>query len=171
MTVAADRTNLTLIQNGLLFPYTKSVGLYKCPGNQTDESRGISMNNFMGGGRLNGTSGKGIVFTKITGVVRPTDLFVTIDEDSHSINDAMFLTECNMLNVNPLQMHDWPASYHGKSVGMSFADGHAILHRWTSLGLPPSGYSNGPLAFPNSQAADLKFLIQSASVPDGGGSW
>src|ERR1700744_3089095 len=31
MTIATDRTNLALIQNGLLFPYTKSVALYKCP--------------------------------------------------------------------------------------------------------------------------------------------
>lgn len=171
LTVPTDRTNLTLIRNGLLFPYIKSTGLYKCPGNQTDESRGISMNNFMGGGRLNGSAGMGVVFNKITAVLRPTDLYVTIDEDSGSINDGMFLVECNHLNANPLNIHDWPARYHGNTAGMSFADGHAGLHKWKSLSASPSGYSNGPLGFPNGQAADVKFLIQIASVPDGGGSW
>ena len=32
------------------------------------------MNNFMGGGRLNGSAGMGVVFNKITAVLRPTDL-------------------------------------------------------------------------------------------------
>jgi prepilin-type N-terminal cleavage/methylation domain-containing protein/prepilin-type processing-associated H-X9-DG protein len=171
LTVPTDRTNLALIQNGLLFPYVKATGLYKCPGNQTDESRGISMNNFMNGGILNGSAGEGTLFTKIANIIRPTDLYVTIDEASQSINDGMFLIECNYLTANPLNMHDWPAAYHGRSAGMSFADGHAGLHRWVSINLPPSGYVNGPLGFPNGQAADVKFLIQSASVPAGGGSW
>lgn len=61
MQTSVDRTNYDLIRIGLLFPYTKSFNLYKCPGNQTDESRGISMNNFMNGSGL----GIGTVFQKI----------------------------------------------------------------------------------------------------------
>ena len=167
MQVTSDRTNLDLIRNGLLFPYTKNVALYKCPGNPTTESRGISMNNFMNGS----LPGLGTMFTKYTNIPKPSDLYVTIDEDSGSINDGMFLVESVPLNSNPINLHDWPATYHGKSAGMSFVDGHAQIHKWQKFSTAPSGYSNGPLAYPNGQAVDVKFLIQSATVPPGGGSW
>ena len=46
---AADRLNRNYIQNALLFPYTKSGELYKCPGNtKKDMLRGVSMNQTMG---------------------------------------------------------------------------------------------------------------------------
>jgi type II secretory pathway pseudopilin PulG len=41
---SSDVTNTALITYGLLFPYTKNVALYKCPGNQIPMLRGISMN-------------------------------------------------------------------------------------------------------------------------------
>jgi prepilin-type N-terminal cleavage/methylation domain-containing protein/prepilin-type processing-associated H-X9-DG protein len=166
MQTLSDRTNYDLIRNGLLFPYTKSLGLYKCPGNQTDESRGISMNNFMNGSGL----GIGIVFKKTSTILKPSDLYVTVDEDSGSINDGMFQVEGQMLNQNPINIHDWPATYHAKSAGFSFADGHAALHKWKTLSAAPAGYSNGPQPFPNSQAGDILYLIQVSTFPPGG-SW
>ena len=165
MQIAADRTNLDLIRNGLLFSYTKSVALYKCPGNQTDESRGISMNNFMNGTGL----GSGTVFTKTSSIHTPSNLYITIDEDSGSINDGMFQVEGQPLDSNPIRLHDWPATYHGKSAGISFADGHAELHRWRNLGPAPVPYSNGPLSVPLSQAVDELYLIQIATTPSGAG--
>lgn len=163
---AGIRTNLDYVRMGLLFSYVKSVGVYKCPGNQTDESRGISMNNFMNGDSL----GTGIVFKETTELRHPSDLYVTIDEDSSSINDGMFQVEGQPLNQNPLRIHDWPATYHGNAAGISFADGHAEIHRWMSLGPAPDGYSNGPLPFPNSHSADIKYMIQISTVPPSG-SW
>ena len=166
MQTLADRTNYSLIRNGLLFPYAKAYGLYKCPGNQTDESRGISMNNFMNGSGL----GIGIVFKKTSSILKPSDLYVTVDEDSGSINDGMFQVEGQLLNQNPINLHDWPATYHGRSAGFSFADGHAALHKWQNLTAAPAGYSNGPQAFPNSHASDILYLIQVSTLPPGG-SW
>ena len=43
-----DATNETYIKQALLFPYTKAIGLYKCPGNQKTMIRGVSMNQTMG---------------------------------------------------------------------------------------------------------------------------
>src|ERR1700744_4262180 len=43
MTDPMDATNTTLLTTSLLFPYAKSVSLYKCPGNRKDMVRGISM--------------------------------------------------------------------------------------------------------------------------------
>jgi prepilin-type N-terminal cleavage/methylation domain-containing protein/prepilin-type processing-associated H-X9-DG protein len=159
MQVASDRTNYTLIQNGLLFPYAKALALYKCPGNQTTESRGISMNNFMNGDGL----GTGIVNTKSSNIRLPSGQYITIDEDSGSINDGMFQVEGQALNANPVNLHDWPATYHGNAGEISFADGHVEIHRWLSLGKAPAGYSNGPMGFPNSKGADIIYLVKIAT--------
>src|SRR5246500_3076810 len=64
-----DRANLLLIQNGLMFPFVKTVNIYKCPGNQTDEARGISMNSHMGRPISTSTSYK--YFYKQSDITRP----------------------------------------------------------------------------------------------------
>jgi prepilin-type processing-associated H-X9-DG protein len=92
--------------------------------------------------------------------------YITIDEDSSSINDGMFQVEGQVLNANPINLHDWPATYHGRAAGISFADGHAEMHRWLSLGQAPALYSNGPMGFPNSKAADIIYLVQIATAPN-----
>ena len=117
--------------NALLYPYAKSIGVYKCPGNQLNMLRGVSMNERMDGS-TNGT------YKKITSVPHPTDHFVLIDEYQVSINDGWF-----EVSTKAGFMNDWPAEYHNSSSGMSFADGHAELHNWKFLGLPPAGYNPG----------------------------
>ena len=55
----ADNTNVDTIRNGLLWPYSQSIGIYKCPGDnylcsegggQVPRLRSTSMNAFIGGG-------------------------------------------------------------------------------------------------------------------------
>jgi len=129
---ASDRTNQADIMNALLYPYAKSIGIYKCPGNQLNMLRGICMNKFMDGS-TGGTS-----YKKLTSVPHPSNHFVTIDEYEVSINDGWFL-----VSSTSGMMNDWPAEYHNGSSGMSFADGHAEMHNWKFLGLPPAGYQPG----------------------------
>ena len=62
---------------------------------------------------------------------------MTIDEDETTINDAAFAVGY----ARPGKVQDWPATYHGGSSGMSFADGHSELHRWKFLGKPPAGHN------------------------------
>jgi prepilin-type processing-associated H-X9-DG protein len=124
------------------------------------------MNNFMNGSGL----GIGTVFKKTTAISKPSDLYVMIDEDSGSINDGMFQVEGQLLTQNPIYLHDWPATYHGKAAGLAYADGHAGLHKWQNLGPSLNGYSNGPLAYPNAHAGDVLYLIQISTVPPSG-SW
>lgn len=173
MTVTQDRTNQNLIKNGLLYPYSKSVGLYKCPGNKKNMIRGISMNchvghpsdNYSGGGTY-------LNFTKPAVLSRPSAIFVTMDEDDESINDGMFRTDPQPI-TGTIKLNDFPATYHNHGAGISFADGHAELHKWKGLVStlfdgkdPGTGYT------PPAGAAqkDSQYLMSIAVLP-ASGSW
>jgi len=48
---------------------------------------------------------------------------------------------------------DWPANYHGGSSGISFADGHAEMHKWVddfTPAIPPGVDPNNPNQFTTS---------------------
>ena len=161
MTSAVSSTNTALIMAGSLYNYTKSVAVYKCPGDRLPFKntsaqyaslmpvRSISMNSQMGGVTL---SGAGLAQTisqnpnhakyyKQTSIDTPTDRFVFIDERHsdnpamNSINDPFFV-----VNMDPSPTwNDLPASYHNGSGSLSFADGHSETHKWTAnlTAMPP----------------------------------
>ncbi len=58
----------------------------------------------------------------------PSGLWVIMDEDEHSINDA------GLAVIGPkapnFRMIDWPATYHNGAAGIAFLDGHSEIHRW-----------------------------------------
>jgi prepilin-type N-terminal cleavage/methylation domain-containing protein/prepilin-type processing-associated H-X9-DG protein len=133
-------TNLDWIRNGTLWPYTKAVGVYKCPADRRTINfpsfkghltiRSMSMNAWM-----NPLDSEGILaiplyraFRKQTDILKPTDIWVTIDESPGSINDGWFVED--PVNDKTTWV-DIPATYHGNAGGMSFADGHAIIKKWT----------------------------------------
>jgi len=55
----------------------------------------------------------------------PAETWVHLDEHPGSINDAGFF------NPRVSAFVDMPASYHNGAGGLSFADGHAEIHKWT----------------------------------------
>ena len=55
----------------------------------------------------------------------PSEAWVFIDEQADSINDGFF-----WVNMYENKWRDLPASYHGESGAIAFADGHAIIKRW-----------------------------------------
>ena len=139
MPVPSERTNASLIKASLLFPYTKSVGIYKCPGNRTDMIRGISMNSHMGGPI---DADNFVTFTKLAAITKPSAYFVTVDEDEGHINDAFFRMIGPKENTGKIpELHDYPATYHAMSSGLSYADAHADLHRWKQLPACPKNYT------------------------------
>jgi len=161
MSIAADQTNQALIVNALLYPYTKSIGLYKCTGNPRTILRGVSMNSFMGETEPPSWS-TWHSFLKLSTVLHPSSRFVTIDEDAGSINDACFRVDGGKAG----KICDWPATYHGGSGGLSFADGHSELHRWKYLGTAPAGYNASFGATLSGAAAnDVADLQNYASEP------
>ncbi len=125
-----DKTNLTLLRNGLLWSYTGAEDIYKCPGDKTVNVRSYSMNNHMSGGSFDGKLAleEGIifwVFRKLTEIRKPSQFFVFIDEDKASINDRLF-----RVDMSAPRTMDKPAAYHNGGGRLSFADGHAKARRW-----------------------------------------
>jgi prepilin-type processing-associated H-X9-DG protein len=130
--------------NGKLGPYTKSLGIYKCPadiytttirGAPMPRVRSVSMNSFIGvldadyGTRQNPPC---FVYRKLGDIKRPppSQVWVFVDEHPDSINDG-WLTD------------GWPggggwgdlaASYHDGACGLGFADGHGEIHKWKDKG-------------------------------------
>jgi prepilin-type N-terminal cleavage/methylation domain-containing protein/prepilin-type processing-associated H-X9-DG protein len=71
-------------------------------------------------------------FGKTTGFNKasPSDIFLMVDENPYSINDAALAVDAG----SP-EWIDVPASYHNNACGFSFCDGHAEIHKWVSTQL------------------------------------
>ena len=67
-------------------------------------------------------------YGKMSDMVAPTPagLWVLLDEDEHSINDAGFGVSMGL----PTRWVDWPGTYHNSACGIAFGDGHAEIHKW-----------------------------------------
>jgi prepilin-type processing-associated H-X9-DG protein len=61
----------------------------------------------------------------------PANTWVLMDENPQTINDSLMAVAmpANGLPANT-KLVDYPASTHNRAGGISFADGHAEIHRW-----------------------------------------
>jgi prepilin-type N-terminal cleavage/methylation domain-containing protein/prepilin-type processing-associated H-X9-DG protein len=135
-------TNTALLSLGMLGPYSKNLGIYKCPadikrtrlGNPT--VRSMSMNCWMNPVR-NGSWNDDVPYTgnmrlreyrKQSDIINPgpAKCWVTVDENPASINDGWFVCDPNKLTT----WVDCPASYHNGACGFGFADGHSEIKKW-----------------------------------------
>jgi prepilin-type N-terminal cleavage/methylation domain-containing protein/prepilin-type processing-associated H-X9-DG protein len=139
----ADTNPLYFTQYSPLAPYTsKAIGVFKCPADKSlnfgnkglPRVRSISMNAYMGprGGPY--TSGfKQFQKKSDLGNPNPSKAWVFLDEREDSINDGWFAVNMegsNPDNPNQYVIVDYPASYHNRAAGFSFADGHSEIHKW-----------------------------------------
>jgi prepilin-type N-terminal cleavage/methylation domain-containing protein/prepilin-type processing-associated H-X9-DG protein len=153
----------------LLGPYVaKNPGVFKCPADfrtGTDTTgqvlpavRSYSMNGYFGaapGDYLDYAPASNYkIFHKAGDLARASDIFVITEEAPFSINDGLFY----FFGGNDPGNGGWgdcAGAYHGKNCGLSFADGHAEIHRWrgavlqfgeslTGSGWAPSGYTTDP---------------------------
>jgi prepilin-type processing-associated H-X9-DG protein len=179
-------TNLALIKRSLLSRYVSgSINIYKCPADHdlsvaqrgagwTARVRSISMNAFFG---PYNTMPDGIwdagknehfpayrLWLKTSQVAKPADYWVTIDENPDSINDGYFLN--NPAPGGATQWGDGPASYHNGAGGISFADGHSLIHKWTSATTKlPTRFVWNPPGFDAAGRQDCKWLMDRTAVP------
>ncbi|HEY4414916.1 MAG TPA: prepilin-type N-terminal cleavage/methylation domain-containing protein [Verrucomicrobiae bacterium] len=178
MQSAVDQQDKTKIEYELLFPYAKALDIYKCPGNPKNYVRGVSMNGYIGWStRANQAGGTFQVYLKSAQVSHPDALFVTLDEDQDTINDGFFANNIASLNMaNNVSLNDTPATYHGGSSGISFADGHVELHKWRGFNSneaakAAAGISSGGFTLTDQNSLnDLHYLLQITTQP-AGGSW
>ncbi len=177
-----ENTNTVLLLAGKIGPYTKSLGIYKCPADNylsaaqrgrgwPGRVRSISMNGFIEGGAYKsdkGTSPGSIwypayySYDKFSDVVKPgpSDLWMVVDEHPDSINDGWMITGI----TSPNSWIDLPASYHNGACGFSFVDGHSEIHSWkeASTKKPVTLTDFVSPAAPNSR--DINWMIQHSSA-------
>jgi prepilin-type N-terminal cleavage/methylation domain-containing protein len=144
MDSAPSWTNTILIQDSLMYKYVGSLGVYKCPadrattkspvgGSGVPKVRSLSMSCWMN--PINPWSG-GKVYRKQGDIVDPSpaNCWVTVDENPYSINDGWFVVEAYGVSGSGALVHsdyvDYPATYHNKAGGLSFADGHSEIRKW-----------------------------------------
>jgi len=131
--------------------------------------RSVSMNQRMNGSDyLSAPLGEFTNPNKLSAIINPgpAKAFVFIDERADSINDGFFVVF--MLNTNAnAQLGNIPANYHNGCSAISFADGHAEIHKWLDPRSEPPFIPNtlvsiGPV--PNDQ--DIAWLQQHSCAPE-----
>jgi prepilin-type N-terminal cleavage/methylation domain-containing protein/prepilin-type processing-associated H-X9-DG protein len=118
-----------------------------------------------------------VQFLKTSSIPKPADIFVFVDEHPDSIKDGYFLNQwpkrAAPTDTYPIEDAEWidlPASYHNGAGSFSFADGHAVAHRWLCPStLQPArpdiaGLNGWPLSIPDGESADILWVLQHTSV-------
>jgi prepilin-type N-terminal cleavage/methylation domain-containing protein/prepilin-type processing-associated H-X9-DG protein len=138
-----DNTNILLMLDpkfGALGPYTKSPGVYRCLASQVVAKqsgvyypvvRTVAMSVWMGF-RTDPWKAGYRSFRKKSqiGGLPVSDALVFVDERDDSIDDGEFA-----IDMGTSQIVNFPSGYHGGAGGVTFADGHAEIHRWKSAEL------------------------------------
>ena len=150
-----------------LAPYTgRNYEIYHCPGDTRTYPLGLrgvmaplvrnfAMNQAVGtlptavrsvdGPWLDGThehkaNSPWFTYGKMAHIVRPvpSHLWVLLDEDPYSLNDAAFA-----VTMVESKFLDGPGTYHNMACGFAFADGHSEIHKWKD----PRTKWNGAMTF------------------------
>ena len=137
-------TNVAYFEKGLLYQYLRLPSIIKCPADpktlkpdypNVRTTRSYSMNAWMNPtqttiNRMNISSGTSYsYFRKQADIKHPSDIWVAIEESIGSMNDDFFVETPSDLS----KWTDMPASFHGKSCFLLFADGHAQSRTWTDI--------------------------------------
>lgn len=182
ITPNADNYSTANLYNSLLGPYAShQVGIFKCPGDTMQAAigprvRSVSMNAFMNG-EIDPSNDKNVVtamagytnYKKLTAMISPgpSDLWVFLDEQGDSINDAFFLVDMVDSTTTSPQWADRPAAYHGGTGAFSFADGHAESRTWHDPAITPDPVTRTTASsyFPASiTAGDIQWVARHTTV-------
>jgi prepilin-type N-terminal cleavage/methylation domain-containing protein/prepilin-type processing-associated H-X9-DG protein len=178
----ADNTNTALLTDAALGPYVaQSFAIYRCPSDAVlsaiqrslgwrNRARSYSMNASVGdAGQItqtgvNTNNPNYVQFFKLSSVPVASRIFVFTEEHPDTITDGYFL--------NRAYADEWsrlPAAYHNGCANISFADGHAELHRWQDAGTLAPAEPDGAAAavfthLPPGQQDDFNWVIAHMSV-------
>jgi prepilin-type processing-associated H-X9-DG protein len=136
-------TNINILLTGELGPYVKQPAAYKCPADQSTAVEGTqifsrvrttSMNQMIRpAANTNGwtASPPWRIYKRMADIAfpAPANLWVLIDENPDSVNDAAFAMVMDRQKWGAC-WQDGPNILHGGSASISFADAHAEIRRW-----------------------------------------
>jgi len=164
--------NQDLVNSPLLPFVGKSYTVFKCPADQATVTvsgtkrprvRSISMSQaFDFGGWLPNPPYR--VYGRTTQIVSPVKTWVFMDEHPDSINDAALAVKMAEPTDTTAQIIDFPASYHGGSCGMAFADGHSEIHKWKGKTIQAPVSYTGSMALNVGAQDSLSDIIWLSSV-------
>jgi prepilin-type N-terminal cleavage/methylation domain-containing protein len=140
-----------------LWNYCKSQDIYKCPSDHSTVTflnavkpriLTMSMNLYTGGftplpdedvyGNWDITTMPYLkqysVFSKVSGIRSPSNIFVFLDMRQDSVNWSNFMQDMkgysNPNNPSSYTFGDIPGMYHNRAAGFSFSDGHSEIKKW-----------------------------------------
>lgn len=161
-----ENTNSAFVLSGKLASYVgNNLGVYKCPSDTSMAQNGprlrsVSLNAMVGDplinpNRFNPTWEQ---FLKVTQFPGAANFYVFIEEHPDTINDGYFVNTWDEIKWGNL-----PASWHGGSANLSWADGHVERHRWRSETVRPpvQGAVGGFVPQPS---ADYVWLRERTSI-------
>ena len=149
-----DNTNVLNMLNGLLGPYVRAVGAYKCPGDLSvarfgkaiyPRVRTVAMNGWIGNDDVPWPEYSDVGYRhyiKSGDFLSPAGIWVLVDERDDSIDDSY----CGAVSMVRDELANTPASYHNGACGFMFADGHAEIHKWLDPRTKPRVIKNQGMA-------------------------
>jgi prepilin-type N-terminal cleavage/methylation domain-containing protein len=179
------------IKKSLLWPYCgQSLGIFKCPADRSvvkpavgplkarfvSRVRSMSMSVWVGG---DGPKGDFVyepgwrVYRRFSDLVDPgparTYVFLDVREDALNSGGCGVVMEG--FPNQPAKQYwgtDWPASYHLRAGGFSFADGHSEIHRWQDPRTMPPIIKGAiiPPKTPSPNNPDISWLQERATRPE-----
>jgi prepilin-type N-terminal cleavage/methylation domain-containing protein len=153
--VDVDPTNL---QSGTLYRYLNSIPIYRCPpdkklaeprsGKKLPVIRSYYVNfdlNAVGGYMVTNKAPEPFTFvTKLSSIVAPSPSRVWVYTENNRLKTGEPVSPLNILQTLPHQYWaDAPADRHSMGCNFSFADAHALYHRWKT---PKDSYYGPPIA-------------------------
>jgi prepilin-type N-terminal cleavage/methylation domain-containing protein/prepilin-type processing-associated H-X9-DG protein len=134
----------TNLQNGVLYRYNKSLGIYRCPADKSTvrdqgmipRNRSVSMNMYMNFRNTPGEPGYELCWHKLAQIQRPgpSRAAVFIEEHEKSIQQSAFGINAPdnlvLFNTTLWTWISFPATRHNNAGLVSFADGHVETWRW-----------------------------------------
>ena len=140
----SDQQMIQAVEDGALFPYTKSIRLYKCPNALFGEWRTYAVVDSMNADDLDG----GTMLKHRTEIRKPYERAVFVDDSG--------ATPMGAWSVHYVQPAWWdePPNRHGDGGTWGFADGHSEYWKWQDPDTYEYNYTNEPkwkhVVFPNS---------------------
>ena len=176
-----DNTNTVYLMQSHLWPYHRSLGIWKCPADKSTSRHGrktlprvrsIAMNGFLNPPSLQGWQASYRPIRKLSDAAgKPlSELYVVLDQREDRINNGYFavdMTGYNPRNLGATRWVDYPASYHNNAGGVTLADGHAVIKKWLDprTSVPIRKGVNIPIFVPSPRNVDVLWLQERSAPP------